>query len=162
MTLVLIRVDCRLIHGQIVEAWVPFTRAEHLVVANDEAAEDPLTRSIMEMAVPPSVGVSILPVVEAAEKFASGRWAAKRTMVLVADCKDAVTLYDAGPHFSSLNLGNLVCAAGKKRISCSVSLDLTDMYCIKKLENEGIQVEARPVPHEPSQNLADLLPPCPR
>ena len=63
--LVLVRVDCRLIHGQIIEAWVPFTRADTLLVANDDAASDTLQRSIMEMAVPPRLKVEVLGVADA-------------------------------------------------------------------------------------------------
>ena len=34
------RVDNRLVHGQVIEAWLPYTGARHLVVANDELATD--------------------------------------------------------------------------------------------------------------------------
>ena len=32
------RVDNRLVHGQVIEAWLPYTGARHLIVANDELA----------------------------------------------------------------------------------------------------------------------------
>ena len=37
MGVVLIRVDSRLIHGQILEAWIPHTRADALLVVDDGA-----------------------------------------------------------------------------------------------------------------------------
>jgi len=47
MPLVLARIDCRLIHGQVVEAWVPHTSADSLIVANDDLAGNPFLRSVM-------------------------------------------------------------------------------------------------------------------
>ncbi|MEJ2068454.1 MAG: PTS sugar transporter subunit IIB, partial [Deltaproteobacteria bacterium] len=55
MGIVLIRVDSRLIHGQILEAWIPFTEAESIVVVNDDVANDLQRRSIMEMAIPSKI-----------------------------------------------------------------------------------------------------------
>ena len=57
MALVLVRVDCRLIHGQVVEAWVPHTGANCLLVANDDLVSNPFLRSVMEMAVPSDIHV---------------------------------------------------------------------------------------------------------
>ena len=57
MPLVLARIDCRLIHGQVVETWVPHTSADSLIVANDDLAGNPFLRSVMELAVPPAIRV---------------------------------------------------------------------------------------------------------
>ena len=46
------RVDNRLVHGQVIEAWLPYTGARHLIVANDELAADALRQQIIELAVP--------------------------------------------------------------------------------------------------------------
>ena len=46
------RVDNRLVHGQVIEAWLPYTGAKHLVVANDELAGDVIRQQIIELAVP--------------------------------------------------------------------------------------------------------------
>ena len=48
----LVRVDNRLVHGQILEAWMPRLRATALVVADDDAARSPLARAAMTLAVP--------------------------------------------------------------------------------------------------------------
>jgi mannose/fructose/N-acetylgalactosamine-specific phosphotransferase system component IIB len=60
MSLVLVRVDCRLIHGQVVETWVPHTGANCLVVANDDLVGNTFQRSVMEIAVPPDIHFSTL------------------------------------------------------------------------------------------------------
>ena len=42
-----VRIDNRLIHGQVIETWIPFTNAKRLVVANDELAKDVLQQEIV-------------------------------------------------------------------------------------------------------------------
>ncbi len=46
----LVRVDNRLIHGQVVEAWLPHLKVSRVVVADDEAASSPLVRAAMSLA----------------------------------------------------------------------------------------------------------------
>jgi mannose/fructose/N-acetylgalactosamine-specific phosphotransferase system component IIB len=59
MPIVLVRVDDRLIHGQILEGWLPSTRAQELIVANDSLAQDYLQKMIMQSAIPYSINLII-------------------------------------------------------------------------------------------------------
>ena len=44
----LVRVDNRLIHGQVVEAWLPRLKVKRVVVADDEAAANLLTNPALD------------------------------------------------------------------------------------------------------------------
>ena len=59
-----LRIDSRLIHGQVVEAWLPGLKVARVVVADDEAAHSPLMKTAMGLAVPPELEVDILPLGE--------------------------------------------------------------------------------------------------
>ncbi|MBF0528159.1 MAG: PTS sugar transporter subunit IIB [Deltaproteobacteria bacterium] len=157
MSLVLVRIDCRLIHGQIIEAWVPSTRADLLVVANDQVAEDHWQRTLMEMSVPTTLEIAVLKVQEAASVLNSGRWEDKRVILLFANCRDAWLFCRSGLMFDHLNLGNLYCAPGKTQITRNVALDQNDMECLQKLQAQGIRVEVRLVPKDHSKDLSDIV-----
>jgi len=58
----LVRVDNRLLHGQILEAWVPRLKVDRIVVADDEAAASPLAQAAMVLCLPPTLPVEVLPV----------------------------------------------------------------------------------------------------
>ena len=60
----LVRVDNRLIHGQVVEAWLPHLKVSRVVVADDEAASSPLIRAAMALAVQSAIEVQILPLAQ--------------------------------------------------------------------------------------------------
>ena len=56
------RIDNRLVHGQVIEAWLPYLEAGRLLVVNDAIADDQLQQSIMSLAVPHKVKVEFLPL----------------------------------------------------------------------------------------------------
>jgi len=57
MDIALVRVDSRLVHGQIIEAWVPYLKIRCICVANDEVANDFFRETVMKLAVPQGVEV---------------------------------------------------------------------------------------------------------
>ena len=59
MPIVLLRVDDRFVHGQILQGWLPSTRAQELYIANDVLAEDDVQKMIMECAIPYTVKIVI-------------------------------------------------------------------------------------------------------
>ena len=59
MSIVLARIDSRLVHGQVLEAWVPYVDADCIVVANDEVAGTSFQRMVMQAAVPSSLKLFI-------------------------------------------------------------------------------------------------------
>ena len=60
MPIVLVRVDDRLIHGQVAVGWTRTVGANHIVVANDEVARDATQKSLLKLAAPVGVKVSTL------------------------------------------------------------------------------------------------------
>lgn len=79
----LVRVDNRLIHGQVVEAWLPHLKVERVVVADDEAAQSPLIRAAMGLAVNPNIEVIIQPL--DAVDFATLSQDGRKTLLLIRD-----------------------------------------------------------------------------
>src|SRR5262249_57994578 len=63
----LLRVDNRLVHGQVLEAWLPALDAQGILVADDEAAGNVLARSAMALAIPPGISFEGLRLPAAAE-----------------------------------------------------------------------------------------------
>ena len=69
MQIVLARIDDRLIHGQVVVGWVTYTGANHIVVINDTVAKNEMQRTLLEIAVPVHLRVTICIVDEAPSKI---------------------------------------------------------------------------------------------
>jgi len=148
----LVRIDNRLIHGQIIETWLPYTGAEVVVVANDELSKDALQQEIMSLAIPHSVTSVFVGIDDLSAKIEflvsqnSGS-----VIILFSNCSDAKKAYDRGFCFASLNIGNVHYSPGKKQISPSVALSDDDEHCLKVLSRKGVELDFRCVPNDPVQ-----------
>jgi len=157
MGIVLARIDSRLIHGQILEAWLPHVQADCIVVANDAAACTPLQRVIMRAAVPSSIRLEIGTLDETAALLSSAELSGKRTLLLFASSDDALQACRLGIGFPKLNLGNMHAAEGKYRYSCTIALDRHDIDNLREVETFGVTIVAQCVPVDREQQWQVLV-----
>lgn len=149
--MVLVRIDNRLIHGQIIETWLPYTGAKSIVVANDELAGDVLQQEIMSLAIPQTVSSSFVSVEELSGAVVEMQRTTVDIIVLFSSCSDAKRAHDHGFGFSILNIGNVHYGPGKKQISPSVALSNEDQGCLRQLSRNGVELDFRCVPNDPVQ-----------
>lgn len=144
-----VRIDNRLVHGQIIESWLPFTDAQAIVVANDELAADDLRQQIMSIAIPLGVEISFVEVV-AVRPFLDGKKLTGRdALVLFASCPDARRAFEAGLDFKRLNLGNMHYGPGKKQVCQHIALSKEDEGCLTFLTDRGVSLDYRCIPSDP-------------
>jgi mannose/fructose/N-acetylgalactosamine-specific phosphotransferase system component IIB len=158
MSIVLARIDNRLIHGQVLETWLPYVHANCLVVANESISVSPLKRMMMEASVPSRVRVEIGSIVEITELFASGTLDNLRVLLLFATTKDSLAALQNGLKFERLNLGNLHAGQGKTQFSCTVFLDPKDVENLEQIDSAGVDISARCIPADTSRNWRKLIP----
>lgn len=157
MSIVLARIDNRLIHGQVLESWIPFSQADCIVVADDQIAAQPLQRTLLAAAVPSTIRVVIGTLAEVALLFADGSLAARRVLLLFATPEDALAGCRLGIPVVELNLGNLHGGEGKQRFSCTIALDPADIATLTELERCGVKVAARCIPSDNECEWRKLL-----
>lgn len=160
MTTLLVRVDDRLIHGQIVETWVPHLNINQIIVADDEVFHNPFKKKIMGMCAPPRVNVLIKTVPDAVNYLKNDFLhpaASYRTMVLLASIEAAEQAIKLGLPFNRLNLGNLHYESGKTQISASISLNRQEIALLEDINQRGISVFVQPVPRIPPQDIFPLI-----
>lgn len=145
--MVWVRIDNRLIHGQIIETWLPFTGAKLLVVADDDLAADPLRQEIMSLAIPGDVTLRFARVEAAAQALP----AANGALVLFATCQNARRAYETGLRFDDLNIGNLHYGPGKRQVCAHVAVDAEDESCLDFFVRQGVILDFRCVPGDPVQ-----------
>ena len=63
--IVLARIDDRLIHGQVVTAWVKQTNGNRIVIADDPLTKDTFMQRLLKAAAPPGITVDILTTADA-------------------------------------------------------------------------------------------------
>ena len=153
----LVRVDNRLVHGQILEAWVPYIKASCIVVVDDQVAADFFRETVIRMAVPREVRVVISSVEEFAASSTFGRCGGPRTIVLFSNIADALTVYRLGFKFTSLNIGNIYHDDCKLCCTPSVLLSEQDLRDIESLHEAGVRIELRRVPREKAVDFVEII-----
>ena len=158
MSIVLARIDNRLIHGQILETWLPYINANCLVVANEGISSSPLKRMMMEASVPSHIRVEIGSIAEITELFISGELDELRVLLLFSTTADSLEALHSGLKFEQLNLGNLHAGQGKTQFSCTVFLDTEDVDNLEQIDGSGVEISARCIPADTSRNWRRLIP----
>jgi PTS system mannose-specific IIB component len=158
LSIVLTRIDNRLVHGQVLETWLPYIHADCIVVANDAIAATPLKRLMMVSSVPSRIRVEIGTVEEIAALFASSRLDKCKILLLFGSTTDALRAFRCGLMYKQLNLGNLHAGEGKTRLSCTVFLDPEDLADLEQLEQAGVDITARCIPADSERPWRKLIP----
>lgn len=157
MSIVLARIDSRLVHGQVLEAWVPYVNADCIVVANDEIAGESFQRMVMQAAVPSSLKLIIGTLEETAEILKSAELLKKRVLLLFSCSGDALRARQLGVTFPKLNLGNMHSSIGKDRYSCTIALDQGDIDVMQQFEDDGVTIVSQCVPADREQSWHKLI-----
>ena len=147
-----VRVDNRLVHGQVIETWLPYTKARTIIVINDELADDMLRQEIMHLAIPQDITLVFSKVTSADNAITRAR--KKRNapiLLLFSTCNDARTAYTHGVSFARLNIGNLHYGPGKKQVCDHVAVGKEDVTCLNFFSKQGVELDFRCIPTKPVQ-----------
>lgn len=157
MSVTLVRIDDRLVHGQVVEGWLKALRISHIVVASDQVADDEMQKALYLLAVPQGVSLDCLHVSEAAKQWREGRWEKDKVLVLVSGPAEVLQMLQAGAPVKSVNVGGMHYKEGRVQILKAISLDDSDVASLKGLAAAGAVLEARPLPLDEPIDLRPYL-----
>jgi PTS system N-acetylgalactosamine-specific IIB component len=153
----LVRVDNRLVHGQILEAWAPRLKVKRVVIADDEAAASALARAAMTLALPPELPATVLPIAEVDYEALAA--APDAVLLLFREVGGLARAVAAGltpalaPH---VNLGNVHYAPGRRPVTPSLFLSGEEVQAVQELAAAGFEVDARAVPSDAPAGAREL------
>jgi mannose/fructose/N-acetylgalactosamine-specific phosphotransferase system component IIB len=120
-----IRIDNRLIHGQVTVAWLGAIGANHLIVANDDVADDEFQRLLLPQAAR-GVRTSVLSIADTVAYCASDAAAGERIMILARYPDDCLALLASGVRADEINVGNQAPRPGTKFTMVTRSISVTE------------------------------------
>lgn len=153
----LMRLDERLIHGQVAFAWTNSLSADCILIANDSVAADKLRATSLKLAAPPAVKFVVKTVGGAIEALNSHKTDKYKLFILVDNTKDALALVSAVEEVDHVNLGNMKMKEGARSITNSVAVTDEDVKNIREMIAKGAEVECRAVPTDKKVMAATLI-----
>ncbi len=111
----LLRVDHRLLHGQVAFSWTQYVGADCILIANDSVPEDELRKTTIKLAKPPSVKLVIKNINDAIEAIKSGVTDKYNLFIVVESVNDAWRIACAIGEIKSINLGGIKAKEGSKK-----------------------------------------------
>lgn len=139
----LIRIDDRLIHGQVALVWSKYLEVDRIIVVNEGAAKNPTIKATLKMAAPEDVKVAVLSVEKGLEILRDERSQSLKILVVVDNPKDAAVLVKNIEHANKVNFGNygkLSSCEDKKKINNNVFLTSDDKNLIAEMAENGAEV----------------------
>lgn len=157
MPIILVRIDDRLVHGQIVQGWLKSIDVNTIVVASDSVAADGMQQVLMSMAVPSGIELEVKTVKDAAEAMVGGKYDKAKVMVLAASPKDVLYMIENGAEIKTVNVGGMHFVHGKKQVLCNLSVDDCDVKNLYAIYEKGIEIEGRVLPADERTNIIPLI-----
>lgn len=157
MPIVLVRIDDRLIHGQIVEGWVRPLDADYIVVVSDEVANDKMQQTLLSMAVPINMNVSCFTIDDAASKIKQRQFENNRALMLFSCPQDILRVLEKGAKLPSVNVGGMHYVTGKAQILKTLSVDQDDINALEKIGAMGVELEGRVLPDDEEIDVLKVI-----
>ncbi len=152
----MIRVDYRLLHGQVAVSWTSMLGADCLLLVSDTLKNDPLRMQSLQLAKPVGTKV-VVKDLDGSIQALQGNITDKYHLFIICETIDLAAKVAKAAGVKSINLGNVPFAEGKKRISKSVYVDEDEESQLKELLNEGFDLYIQMVPTEKKINCRNVL-----
>lgn len=152
-----VRIDDRLIHGQVAAIWCNKLKTTRIMVANDAVAADDIRKMALKMAVPAGVKSSIISKEKTATNMKAGKYDADTVLLILTNPKDALDLLEMGINLQTINVGNIGHKDTTTQVKKSINITKEDADNFRKLTEKGVKLTAMMVPDEDENNLMDFI-----
>lgn len=156
MSIELIRIDDRLIHGQVATTWLKDYEIEQVIIADDEINSNEMKKTMAMVAAPTGVRVHIFAV----DKFIQVQKEnpiKRRTLLLFTNPVDVKKVLDQGIDISEVFIGGMRATSERRRISKAVNISEEEETIFKELDKRGVSLIVQTVPRDERKELSELL-----
>lgn len=152
-----VRVDERLIHGQVATMWTNHLKVNRILVVDDDVVKSEMEKDVLKMAKPNSVKLSILTAKGASMRIQNGQYDNERVFLLVRKPGTLVQLVNNGVDLPEINVGNMSSKKDSRQIAKSIGVTEADIAAFKELKEKGVKLTAQMVPNDEKKDFLDLL-----
>ncbi len=157
MEISFVRIDDRLIHGQVATVWSKESGCNRIMACSDEVAADTLRKQLLLQVAPPGIKAYVVPIEKAIEAYKNPKYDSFKTLFLFTNPTDVLRMVEGGVDIKSINVRGMCYKSGKTQITGAVSVDENDIEAFKQLDKKGIELEVRQIAKDPKVKLMQKL-----
>ena len=151
----LMRIDCRVVHGQIAIYWASAAQANIIYVVDEGIYKNTFLANLYKNAAPQSIKkVEVFSPQSFVEAYEAGNVDDENVLMIFKDVQNCYSLFKLGFPFKELNVGNQAANPKKKQISREIFLSPEEMEMLKEIENSGTDVYIQVIPSQARMDLA--------
>lgn len=152
-----VRIDDRLIHGQVATMWSNKLALTRLMVASDKVASDPIQKQMLRMATPAGIASSIITVDTAVTNIKANKYVNQNVMLIVKSPVDLLPFIENGLEFSNINVGNMSNRPDTEVLRPNISVSKEEKDAFSILLEKGIEITTVMTPDDKKSYLTDIL-----
>ncbi|MCT1901596.1 PTS sugar transporter subunit IIB [Oceanobacillus sojae] len=153
--LVLTRIDDRLIHGQVMTAWIKNRGAEQVVIVDDDTANDEYMIEVLEMAVPEEIAIGIFTKEDGVRFFEQGLDAP--TILLVKGPGVLNYLVDNGINIEEIDVGGMGARKDRTVLYKNISTNEEEKEQFNELLDKKVNVYIQVMPQDNPVSISEYL-----
>lgn len=144
----LVRIDHRLIHGQVAFAWTNFIGADCILIANDAVAADEFRKSTLRLAKPTGVKLVFKTIDDSIKALSTGVTDSYKLFIVLETIQDALRLVEGYPDIKYINLGLSQKQEGSVALGNAVYATPDELEALKAMTAKGIEIEMKQGPRD--------------
>lgn len=155
--IILTRIDDRLIHGQVVTAWIRRYPINRILIIDDELAKNRLMERIYKAAAPMGVEVIIKSVKDGSDWLLEDQEKGEQILILVKVPNVVEKLLENQISIEKVILGGMGAGKGRKTFIKNVSASEEEIESFRNISSQGIDIVYQLVPDEKETSIKKLL-----
>lgn len=152
----LVRIDDRLIHGQVMTSWLNYTSANKIMIIDNDVAKDPFIINVLKTCIPGNVKLAVFDVERAALRIKKG-FANDKCIILVKYPKTLKYLQEKGIVFDQINIGGMGILKGRKKFYKNISASKEEIDIFKLLISLGSKITIRIIAEDNKIDVAKII-----
>ena len=141
-----IRIDDRLLHGQVAYSWKSALGYNAIVIASDEAANDEMRKTTLKLCCPDGVKLATRTIKDSIELLSNPKLEKMKVFVICSNPKSAYELLNNLNEKPILNIGGMQSQKNKILFSKAVYVDKNDIEYLDKINEAGYKIEIQEIP----------------
>lgn len=153
----LVRIDHRLLHGQVVFSWTKTLGVSRIIVVDDEAANDEMKKVSLNLSKPVGVTLNIFTVKDALARMAKVEQLNENIMFIFSGTKGALKFCQGYSKIKEINYGGIANKENSKQYSNAIFLNKEELEDSKGLKEMGISLYMQQVPTSKKEDLTSRI-----